>query len=271
MTTPIIKNENENSGNFAIEKILSSLYENQNNFIYALKKNNIDKSKIPVLKKPIIQSMLKVSKTSKFLEILGEKKSKIPVLKKSIIQSMFKASKISKFLEISGEKKSKIPVLKKPIIQSMFKASKISKFLEILGEKKSKIPVLKKYKLSKPAIDLSKQKSIINLDLKDFIQQLKCGLDIDAQDNKGRTLVSYAVELGDYQKLKFLAKNGADLDIADINGDTPVHYAAKRNQPKILNFLREKGACMLYKNNLGFTFVNYLKDNCKVVNLWIKM
>jgi hypothetical protein len=54
---------------------------------------------------------------------------------------------------------------------------------------------------------------------------LQAGVDIDAQDNQGRTAAHGAAMWGYTDVIKFLAQNGAKLDLADKRGLTPLDAA----------------------------------------------
>ncbi|KIW28009.1 uncharacterized protein PV07_07701 [Cladophialophora immunda] len=51
-------------------------------------------------------------------------------------------------------------------------------------------------------------------------------VDVNLRDNKGRTPIFYAVQLGSLELTELLLQAGADLDIEDDDGDTPLSIAA---------------------------------------------
>ena len=60
-------------------------------------------------------------------------------------------------------------------------------------------------------------------------------VDVNGKDEKGRTLVSRAIDVLDVESFKQLEHliliNKADVNIADLSGMNPLHYLCKRNRP----------------------------------------
>lgn len=76
---------------------------------------------------------------------------------------------------------------------------------------------------------------------------------IDLPDMDGRTLLSYAIEDGDYDEAEELIKHGYDIDGKDIIGKTVLHEAAEhRKLDNLLFCLHHKANC-LQEDILGRT------------------
>ena len=76
---------------------------------------------------------------------------------------------------------------------------------------------------------------------------------INEKDDRGKTLLHYAVHQGpDYATL--LLKKNADVTITDQYGNTPLHLAIRSHYaPKIITSLRESGANVYAENTAGET------------------
>ncbi len=73
-----------------------------------------------------------------------------------------------------------------------------------------------------------------------LIPLLKLPDDINVQDDKGRTALSWAAVAHGKDSVDFLLKNKAQMDIADKEGKLPFHYAAREGTVEILELLIPK-------------------------------
>lgn len=75
-----------------------------------------------------------------------------------------------------------------------------------------------------------------------FIELLRLGADINAQDKDGDTILHLWAETGhddsDLQNIRWLVSHGARSDIKNHDGETPVDLAAQANCPVIAEVLR---------------------------------
>ena len=90
-----------------------------------------------------------------------------------------------------------------------------------------------------------------------LIYFLKYRVNIDAQDNDGRTVIHKAVIANDLVVLEKLLTKKADLSIRDIHGRTALHHTQWHGNYKIARWLIAAGADMNLPDNSGFTLLNY--------------
>lgn len=90
-----------------------------------------------------------------------------------------------------------------------------------------------------------------------LIYFLKYRVNIDAQDNDGRTVIHKAVIANDLVVLEKLLTKKADLSIKDIHGRTALHHTQWHGNYKIARWLIAAGADMNLPDNSGFTLLNY--------------
>ena len=90
-----------------------------------------------------------------------------------------------------------------------------------------------------------------------LIYFLKYRVNIDAQDNDGRTVIHKAVIANDLVVLEKLLTKKADLSIRDIHGRTALHHTQWHGNYKIARWLIAAGADMNLSDNSGFTLLNY--------------
>ena len=69
-------------------------------------------------------------------------------------------------------------------------------------------------------------------------QMLVDGVEIDARDTAGRTLLHWAVENDHAEAVRLLLKYGADRSIVDRSRKTPYQLAKKRGNPEVLRLFR---------------------------------
>ena len=68
------------------------------------------------------------------------------------------------------------------------------------------------------------------------------GMDINARDADGRTLLSWAAQRGHIDAVEFLLQQGADVDQPDKEGKTALQRAIEQQHPQIARLLRKHGA-----------------------------
>jgi ankyrin repeat protein len=90
-----------------------------------------------------------------------------------------------------------------------------------------------------------------------LIYFLKYRVDINIQDNDGRTVIHKAVIANDLIVVEKLLTKKADLSIRDIHGRTALHHTQWHGNYKIARWLIAAGADMNIPDNSGFTLLNY--------------
>eukprot|EP00053_Salpingoeca_punica_P015883 m.147298 g.147298 ORF g.147298 m.147298 type:complete len:284 (-) comp16825_c3_seq5:1322-2173(-) len=65
---------------------------------------------------------------------------------------------------------------------------------------------------------------------------------VDAQDEDGMSLLSWACDRGLESTAQLLLDNGADINIRDISEQTPLHYAAACDYAGLVRLLLQRGA-----------------------------
>ena len=68
------------------------------------------------------------------------------------------------------------------------------------------------------------------------------GVDIDAQNEAGQTLLHWAAQRGRLDAVELLIRHGAALDIEDKSGQTPLQSALERGHAEVAELLRGRGA-----------------------------
>lgn len=74
--------------------------------------------------------------------------------------------------------------------------------------------------------------------LVDFL--ISKGIDINAQNNLGKTALMMAAKRDNDKLVKYLCEKGANVDIKDTNGMTALMWAASRENQQIVEYLRPK-------------------------------
>lgn len=78
-------------------------------------------------------------------------------------------------------------------------------------------------------------KIVLGLISKNLDFELECSTaDIDKQDSRGRTALSWAVARGDETSTRILLEHKADPNIADIQGHRPLHYVQNTTCAELL-------------------------------------
>jgi uncharacterized protein len=89
------------------------------------------------------------------------------------------------------------------------------------------------------------------------------------RDENGRTLLSWAAQLGHLGVVKVLIENGAEINAIDNTSlkETPLHNAVDELHPDIVEILLEHGADVSIEDNDERTALHILA-NIKAVGLW---
>ena len=90
-----------------------------------------------------------------------------------------------------------------------------------------------------------------------LIYFLKYRVDINVQDNEGRTVIHKAVIANDLTVVEKLLTKKGNLNIKDIHGRTALHHTQWHGNYKIARWLIAAGADMNMPDNSGFTLLNY--------------
>lgn len=86
---------------------------------------------------------------------------------------------------------------------------------------------------------------------------LKFRVDVDVQDNEGRTVFHKAVIADDLTVTEKLLTKKANLSLKDKHGRTALHHTQWNGNYKIARWLIAAGADMNIPDNSGFTLLNY--------------
>ena len=78
--------------------------------------------------------------------------------------------------------------------------------------------------------------------MKALIQELPPGIDLDAQDDNGKTPLAWACKLGHARQAEALIAAGASSYIHDKNDVSPLMWACKGGHPDIVSLLLQYGA-----------------------------
>ena len=90
-----------------------------------------------------------------------------------------------------------------------------------------------------------------------LINFLKYRVNIDIQDNEGRTAIHKAVIANDLTVVEKLLTKKADLTLKDNHGRTALHHTQWHGNYKIARWLIAAGGDMNSPDNSGFTLLNY--------------
>lgn len=92
--------------------------------------------------------------------------------------------------------------------------------------------------------------AVVLNDIEKTKQLLASGIDINQENNMGRTALHYAQTL---EMAQLLINIGADIDIADKHGCTPLYLIVGTGNVNLVNYLISKGAKIDIKNKNGCT------------------
>lgn len=81
----------------------------------------------------------------------------------------------------------------------------------------------------------------------------KSGVDVNARDHEGRTLLMEATLEKRADLVKVLLSHGGDVTVADRDGETALHFAARAHQPELVQMLIDAGAKVDARDQLGQT------------------
>ncbi len=90
-----------------------------------------------------------------------------------------------------------------------------------------------------------------------LVNFLKYRVNINIQDNDGRTVIHKAVIANDLAVVEKLLTKKADLTLQDIHGRTALHHTQWHGNYKIARWLIAAGGDMNQPDNSGFTLLNY--------------
>lgn len=79
------------------------------------------------------------------------------------------------------------------------------------------------------------------------------GADVNAKDRSGYTPLHCAARAGQWQNAQILMENGADLNARDRHGDSPLLNAAAADSKELVEILLNNGAEVNIKNDRGWT------------------
>ena len=82
---------------------------------------------------------------------------------------------------------------------------------------------------------------------------LKYGADLSCRDEKGWTLLHYAIREGNTQMLDLFLSKGMDINAKDKYGYTPLHWAVTNKDKKMVEALVSRGADVNARNLQGNT------------------
>ena len=92
-----------------------------------------------------------------------------------------------------------------------------------------------------------------NGDVTTLVAQMKKGLDINYQNEEGRTILMRAAKRDHKDVVRILVDNGADVNKRDLNGKTALMGAAKKGNKTIVKKLMEAGADLNIQDVKGRT------------------
>ena len=81
------------------------------------------------------------------------------------------------------------------------------------------------------------------------------GIDLNARNNVGATVLMYAAEGGNVEVVRFLVENGANINARNNVGATVLMYAAEGGNVEVVRFLVENGANINAKADNSATVV----------------
>ena len=89
---------------------------------------------------------------------------------------------------------------------------------------------------------------------------LENGVDPDASNDAGDTLMALAVQNGDWPTVNILVEHGADTSMQDSGGNTLLHFAAQQSRAELVEQLLEQGADRKATNAFGRTPCQLARD-----------
>lgn len=92
-------------------------------------------------------------------------------------------------------------------------------------------------------------------DNENFKRRLESCLNINEQDEDGRTLIYHSINEHNIEALKIILNLGGDVNIKDNNGLTPLHFAAIIHDPLSTKLLLSYHADVNAQDNKGNTVI----------------
>lgn len=89
---------------------------------------------------------------------------------------------------------------------------------------------------------------------------IEAGADPDARDERGRTLLHYAVEQNQVSLVEYLMNKGIDPDIRDKDGKAALHVALEKKNLTVLDRLLDMGADPDLTDSRGWTVLDRLAE-----------
>ncbi len=81
-------------------------------------------------------------------------------------------------------------------------------------------------------------------------------LNVDEQDEDGRTLIYYSINGNNIEALKIILDFGGDVNLKDHNGLTPLHFATIAHDPLSIELLLKHHADVNAQDNNGNTVIS---------------
>ncbi len=82
--------------------------------------------------------------------------------------------------------------------------------------------------------------AMINIQESEIHRLIEAGAEVNAVDEKGRTVLHLAASVGRFSIVKYLVEHGADTHIKDSFHKTPLVYAIEKNRIKVIMYLSQK-------------------------------
>lgn len=121
---------------------------------------------------------------------------------------------------------------------------------------------------SKEVKDMNEEDSLLqvveNSDIEAVHKLIEAGMDVNQQDDKGRTPTMIATYNNDLEMAKLLIESGADVNIQDDLQNTPFLYAGAEGYLDILNLTIKAGADPKIVNRYGGTALIPASEHCYV-------
>jgi ankyrin repeat protein len=95
---------------------------------------------------------------------------------------------------------------------------------------------------------------------------LSKGIDVNIQDEEGRTMLHWAVDRSQKELVKFLVhEHGAQLNIQDVDGMTCLHYAVSCEDEELTKLLVDANALVDVPDQDGETPLDLASDTIKQI------
>ncbi|WP_187146278.1 ankyrin repeat domain-containing protein [Candidatus Amoebophilus asiaticus] len=119
----------------------------------------------------------------------------------------------------------------------------------------------------------SLQKAIVRGDVKRVSKLINIGLDINAKNIDGNTLLYLAAQNSWIEVAKLLIENGAKVNEVSKNGEIPLHSVAEKGQLELVDLLAEQKSNFNAKNITGNTPLHLavINNHVEVVRLLLQL